>query len=463
MKKLSLFFAFCILTVALINAQVPPQGFNYSGVARNSSGQPIASSPIGIQISLLKSSATGTVVYSENHVVNTDAFGLFNLVIGAGSVQSGAMSTIDWSVDNYYVKVGLDVTGGTNFLTIGTTQLLSVPYAMHAKTAESIVGSGSNSGKTHVELYGDITNAQADSIILADLGQNTRFAYIMNTTQLTSVDLSGLNYLIDLKIEDNSVLSSVNLSNLNRCINSFDVRNNPQLSVLTLNNVKNLGGFYLKDNGIQQINMPNLLFAKSFGVIDNQQLTSISVPLLNKVNGEMYINRNTNLTGVNFNSLTTAESVSISETALADISFPQLSTLESMSVEHNANLTSLQLNALNNATGIFVSNNPTLTSLQLIALTNITGVFVSSNPTLNNITWSSGINFWGNQGYFYNNNLPSSEVNEILSILVGLGTSGIAPGTCFNLQQNPTAPPTGQGVTDLNTLQNVWGICIATD
>ncbi len=441
MKKISLFITFCLFTILFVNAQIPPQGFNYSGVARNSSGQPIASSPIGIQISLLKSSATGTVVYSENHVVNTDAFGLFNLVIGAGSVQSGGISTIDWSVDNYYVKVGLDATGGTNFITMGTTQLLSVPYAMYAKTAGIIAGGSSNSGKTHVELYGDITNAQADSIVNADLGLNTRFVYIMNTTQLTSVDLSGLNYLIDLKIEDNSVLSTVNLSNLNRCINFFDVVNNPQLSVLTLNNVKNLGYFNLNHNGIQQLNMPNLLFAKSFGVGHNQQLTSISVPLLNKVIGELSINSNVNLMSVNFNSLTTAESVSISETALADISLPQLSTLESMSADHNANLTSLQLNALNNITGIFVSN----------------------NPTLNNITWSSGINFWGNQGYFYNNNLPSSEVNEILSILVGLGTSGIASETSFNLMQNPPAPPTGQGITDLNTLQNVWGIDIVTD
>ena len=137
MKKLSLFFAFCILTVALINAQVPPQGFNYSGVARNSNGQPIASTQIGVQISLLKSSATGTLVYSENHVVNTDAFGLFNLIIGGGSIQSGSMANIAWNSDNFFVKVGLDVSGVSNFLDMGTTQLLSVPYAMHAKTADN--------------------------------------------------------------------------------------------------------------------------------------------------------------------------------------------------------------------------------------------------------------------------------------------------------------------------------------
>ena len=78
----------------------------------------------------------------ENHFVNTDAFGLFNLVIGAGAVQTGNMATIDWSNDNYYLKVGMDATGGSSFVTMGTTQLLSVPYALYAKSAGTMSGSG---------------------------------------------------------------------------------------------------------------------------------------------------------------------------------------------------------------------------------------------------------------------------------------------------------------------------------
>jgi hypothetical protein len=147
MKNITLLSTLCFLLLTLVvNAQTPPNAFNYSAVARNASGQPIASTTIGIQITILKTSPTGTSQYSENHFVNTDAFGLFNLVIGAGAVQSGSMATIDWSNDNYYLKVGMDATGGTNFLTMGTTQLLSVPYALHAKTAESIVGGGSGGG-----------------------------------------------------------------------------------------------------------------------------------------------------------------------------------------------------------------------------------------------------------------------------------------------------------------------------
>jgi hypothetical protein len=137
----------CFLLFTLgVNAQTPPNAFNYSAVARNAAGQPIATTTIGIQITILKTSPTGASQYSENHFVNTDAFGLFNLVIGAGAVQSGSMATIDWSIDNYYLKVGMDAAGGTNFLIMGTTQLLSVPYALHAKTAESLVGGGTGGG-----------------------------------------------------------------------------------------------------------------------------------------------------------------------------------------------------------------------------------------------------------------------------------------------------------------------------
>ena len=77
----------------------------------------------------------GTAVYVENHFINTDALGLFNLNVGTGGVQSGTFASIDWSNDNYYLKVGLDASGGTNFVTMGTTQLLSVPYALYAKSA----------------------------------------------------------------------------------------------------------------------------------------------------------------------------------------------------------------------------------------------------------------------------------------------------------------------------------------
>jgi hypothetical protein len=149
MKRISLFLLFCVALLTTAHAQIPPNAFNYSAVARNASGDAIATSTIGIQITILKTSPTGASQYMENHFVNTDAFGLFNLVIGAGAVQSGNMATIDWSNDNYYLKVGMDANGGSSFVTMGTTQLLSVPYALYAKSAGSVSGNSGGGNFTH--------------------------------------------------------------------------------------------------------------------------------------------------------------------------------------------------------------------------------------------------------------------------------------------------------------------------
>jgi hypothetical protein len=149
MKKTTLILFLHITLFTSVHAQIPPNAFNYSAVARNASGDPIATSTIGIQITILKTSPTGASQYMENHFVNTDAFGLFNLVIGAGAVQSGNMATIDWSNDNYYLKVGMDANGGSSFVTMGTTQLLSVPYALYAKSAGSVSGNSGGGNFTH--------------------------------------------------------------------------------------------------------------------------------------------------------------------------------------------------------------------------------------------------------------------------------------------------------------------------
>jgi hypothetical protein len=145
MKKL--IFLFTILYAIHLVAQTP-QGFNYSAVARDASGKPMANRNVRLQMSILKGSAGGAVQYSENHSLTTDAYGLFNLVVGNGAVQSGNLSSINWGTDNYFLKTALDANGGTNFLTMGTTQLLSVPYALHAKKSDNGIDRISADGDT---------------------------------------------------------------------------------------------------------------------------------------------------------------------------------------------------------------------------------------------------------------------------------------------------------------------------
>lgn len=109
-----------------------PEKFNYQGVARNTSGQPLASQAISLQISILNGSTAGAVEYAETHAVTTNAYGLYNLEIGGGTVVSGTMAGVSWGTADKYLKVEIDPAGGTAYTTVGNTQLLSVPFALYA-------------------------------------------------------------------------------------------------------------------------------------------------------------------------------------------------------------------------------------------------------------------------------------------------------------------------------------------
>lgn len=135
MKKALLLLALVLSAAAGTRAQAP-QLFNYQGVARNSSGTALASAPIGLRISILDGGPAGTVVYQETHAATTNAFGLYTVAIGSGTVVSGAMAGIEWATGNKYMQVEIDPAGGSSYTSLGSTQLLSVPYSLYAGQAE---------------------------------------------------------------------------------------------------------------------------------------------------------------------------------------------------------------------------------------------------------------------------------------------------------------------------------------
>jgi len=124
-----------LLTIALsisflATAQVP-QGISYQAIAMNGT-VPVVNGNVGIKLSILNLSATGTPVYVETQTKTTNAQGLFNLVIGQGTPVSGTFAGINWGNGAKFLKVEMDTAGGTNYALVGTTQLLSTPYAMVA-------------------------------------------------------------------------------------------------------------------------------------------------------------------------------------------------------------------------------------------------------------------------------------------------------------------------------------------
>ncbi len=134
-----------------------PEGFNYQAVLRNASGSLMASTNVGVKLSIINGSASSTtVLYSEARTVTTTAQGLLNIQVGDGTATTttGNLATLNWLDSNKFLKVEIDPAGGTSYADFGTTQLLNVPYALQSKQASTIMtyGSGtSNADKMIVQ------------------------------------------------------------------------------------------------------------------------------------------------------------------------------------------------------------------------------------------------------------------------------------------------------------------------
>ncbi|CAN5782728.1 hypothetical protein BH11BAC7_BH11BAC7_17460 [soil metagenome] len=137
MKKI---FTLLLLSFSSIVFAQAPQAVDYQGIARNALGNPLVNQALGIEFSIHQTSSTGLVIYQEQHFVSTNQFGLYTVKLGMGTPVTGTFSAINWSTGLYFMEVGMDITGGTNFAAAGTSQLLSVPYALYAETAGSSIG-----------------------------------------------------------------------------------------------------------------------------------------------------------------------------------------------------------------------------------------------------------------------------------------------------------------------------------
>jgi uncharacterized protein (TIGR02145 family) len=156
---------FTILLAVFLTATVwaqSPEKMSYQAVIRDASDILVTSSAVGMQLSILQGSASGTAVYVETQTPTSNANGLVSVEIGSGTVVSGTFATIDWSNGPYFIKTETDPTGGTSYTITGTSQLLSVPYALHAKTAESVTG-------TITETDPTFTSSEAANITATDI------------------------------------------------------------------------------------------------------------------------------------------------------------------------------------------------------------------------------------------------------------------------------------------------------
>jgi uncharacterized protein (TIGR02145 family) len=136
MKKLFVLL-FALIGISARSFAQAPEKLSYQAVIRNAGNGLVSNQTVGMRISILQGSASGSAVYAETQQGSTNASGLVTLEIGSGTVVSGSFAAINWTSGPYFIKTETDPEGGSNYSLTGTSQLLSVPYALYAKTSGS--------------------------------------------------------------------------------------------------------------------------------------------------------------------------------------------------------------------------------------------------------------------------------------------------------------------------------------
>jgi hypothetical protein len=355
-----------------------PNKMSYQMVVRNSSNAIVASQPVGVRISILQASATGTAVFVETQSPTTNANGLASFIIGEGTLVSGSFAGIEWGNGPYFIKIEVDPAGGTNYTITSTTQLLSVPYALHA-------GSVAKLGKTYIIINGEVTDAEAAAVIAQDGGPQTQFVWITNTTGLTHIDLSVISALAELKVEGNADLVSLSAPNLRSVGSDLNVSSNQSLVTLSLPVLSKLGR---GTSGGNTIGSNNKLAAISFPALtgsttailqltNNEILSSVSFPVLQSF-GSLFLGPNPLLTSFSAPTLTSAR-FTLSGSSFTTFSIPTLVS-GNISLYQNPLLTSCSFPVLNSG-DVSASFNPLLTSCSCPVLKSGGGM-ATNNPLL---------------------------------------------------------------------------------
>ena len=214
MKKIFTILAAILLTFSMYAQS--PEAINYQAVVRDGSGNIIANQSIGVQISILQTTATGTVIFSESFTKTSNDFGLINLAIGTGTATTGTFAGIDWSTGPYFVKTAVDVAGGTSYVDMGTSQLLSVPYALYAKNSgdskwgDATLGIGYVGGNVGI---GTLDAGGSSQFLVASNASDSSYSMINMTNEhpngstklsISSDPVSGVNKVLALGINNSA-------------------------------------------------------------------------------------------------------------------------------------------------------------------------------------------------------------------------------------------------------------------
>jgi hypothetical protein len=191
------------VTVALSVFAQSPEKMSYQAIIRSQDNTLMLNSNISLKIIVHQGTVTGTNVYQETHSVKTNNNGLVSLEIGTGSVGTGSFSSIAWDKGPYFIETQVDVAGGTNYNIIGVTQLLSVPYALHAKTAERLVGASVSSPYKAVIVPFNVSR----SITGSDINNTLECTTSATLTLTSGFGAMAVGDTVNLEAHNGAVLS----------------------------------------------------------------------------------------------------------------------------------------------------------------------------------------------------------------------------------------------------------------
>ena len=172
-----------MLIVTLLIAQAP-QAFKYQAVAETLQETSLAIQVVSFRMTILQGALPGTPVYSETHSDTTNEFGLITLEIGRGTPVSVNFETINWSTTPSFLKTELDPAGGSAYVEMGTAELLSTPYALYAKTAET--GGTAYTAGSGINIEGTVISNTAENA--------THTGDATGVTALTVEKIQGTRY-----------------------------------------------------------------------------------------------------------------------------------------------------------------------------------------------------------------------------------------------------------------------------
>ncbi len=159
-----------------------PQGIKYQAVARDNAGTLYMNQQVAVRFSVIDSSTSGSMLYSERQVLNTNDYGLFTASLGQGVILQGTFASINWGVNSKYLKVEFDPAGGTNYFDMGTAQLLSVPYALYSEKAGT---AGNSTDSQTLSISGNTLSISNGNSVTIPGGSGSSY------TAGTGIDLTG--------------------------------------------------------------------------------------------------------------------------------------------------------------------------------------------------------------------------------------------------------------------------------